>query len=328
VNAQGDPLPGAIVSAARDFAWNEFDMPQAFGQQCAVRADGSYEMPPLPAGNYRVSVTARLRNPDQIDEYNRRSLRPARPGVIVYSTDERRIETDPLPDVILEERKTLGGDDPVTCDFRGAKTVRIEARVVFPQGPPTQRQSDLGVSGMIQGVRWSGGWTLADDDGRARLEIPQGLTGTTIDTGLALAQLTPDSPAEICEALPLGDVTQDTAGIVITKPLLAKLRVKLNLPLRLEQEYADLKHRTFINIRAHHLREGYARNSPARSTIGLAGAMQTNADQYRGTALPNEPIVLRVTKTVDKVERLLHEEQLVLTPGEDLLRTIDIKDRN
>ena len=48
------------------------------------------------------------------------------------------------------------------------------------------------------------------------------------------------------------------------------------------------------------------------------------SSEYRGTALPNEEIVLRVRMSAGQEETVLHEERLTLTPEEERLRTIEI----
>jgi hypothetical protein len=68
-------------------------------------------------------------------------------------------------------------------------------------------------------------------------------------------------------------------------------------------------------------------HSPDRRRISLLLATQSGYSDYRGRALPNEELVLRVVNRVDRKETVLHEERLTLAPGEERLRTIEISDR-
>ena len=319
----GKPIPGAIVQASRDFKWDEFDMLTGFGRSCSVDEQGRYELPPLPAGAYRLSVSSRVANLDDIRKYNTASF------------DEAGWHTGPeipavsLPDVILDQTKTIGDiDASPSCDFQAVETVVVTVRMEFPNGkrPDDGRTVDLTVSGIMNGNRWAGLSTTADEKGIARLVVPRGIHNVVIGTGLARFRQTADGPIELGEAIHLSDVNSDVAGITVIRPLLAKLKVKLELPDELLRQYAQSK--AFIDIHAYHSQEG-TKEQPFRSgkqRLFLNGAVQRNSDEYQGTALPNEELVLQVTKRVNNVETVLHEERLTLEPSEERLRKIKIRD--
>lgn len=327
LSADDKPIPGAIVSAVCTAKWNEFNQPVVFGHSCASREDGSYELPPLPAGRYTLRVSSRLTDRAQIADYNRAAERADSTEHIRFYK-QRDIPRAPLADVILDETKTLGGfDESTACDLQGVETVTVTVRLEFPDGgrPDDGRQADLTVHGLINGQRWSGNSVVADEQGIARLIVPRGVQNLVVGTGLAYQQRTADGPVDIGEAIHLGTVTEDVTGLVVRMARLAKLRVEVKLPVELARRYSQSK--AFININAFHARDGYREHQAVRQRIGLVGAMQSNADRFRGLALPHEEIVLQVTSSEGKVVTLLHEERLILAPGEELLRKIEIADR-
>jgi len=323
LTCDGKPIRGAVVYASRDFKWNEFDMLTGFSRSCATDEQGRYELPPLPADAYRLSVVSRLANLDDVNTHNTASL-----DVTGWSRGPE-IPTIPLPDVILDQTKTIGDIDATpTCDFHAVETVVITVRVEFPDGkrPDDGRSVDLTVSGMINGNRWAGLSTTAGEHGIAKLVVPRGLSNVVIGTGLARFQQTADGPIELGEAIHLLEVNRDVTGITVFRPMLAKLKDQLTLPDELSRQYAQSK--AFISINAYHSEKGTLQQPfrAGKQRLWLSGATQTNSDEYRGTALPNEEIVLQVSKRVDQVETVLHEERLTLEPGEERLREIQIRD--
>jgi hypothetical protein len=319
----GKPISGAIVYASRDFKWDEFDMPTGLSRSCAADEHGKYELPPLPAGAYRLSVSSRIANLADIDKYNTAHFKESG----TYTGPD--IPTVNLLDVIVDQTKTIGDIDPSpACDFQAIETVVVTAQMEFSDGkrPDDGRTVDLTVVGLINGNRWNGISSTADEKGIARLVIPRGTQDVVIGTGLARFKRTAEGPIELGENIYLGPIYSDVAGITVIRPKLAKLKVKLQLPDELSRQYGQSK--AFIDIHAHHNKEA-TKEQAARSGkqhLSLSGAMQRNSDQYQGTALPNEEVVLQVTKRVDGKETLLHEERLTLEPGEERLREIEIHD--
>lgn len=303
----GEPIAGAIVVARRDAPWNEADMPLPLVRTCAADRFGNFQLPPLPADRYRFSVDTRVADPAKIEEYNQ----------------HHDVPTVPLSDVLLDETRQVGG--PLDLDLRAVETVSVTARIEFPDGrpPASERPVDLAVTGTMEGRRWSGISARADDDGMAQLIVPRGVEDLVIETGLARHRRSQDSLEQIGTAIHLGTITDDVSGLVVVKPRLATLKVKLKLP----RGFDAANPKAHIYITAAHRREGYLRNKSAQQRVPLSSGMQTNNNAYRAIALPNEEIVLRVTKTAGDVETVLHEERLTLDPGEERLREITIVDR-
>jgi hypothetical protein len=118
----------------------------------------------------------------------------------------------------------------------------------------------------------------------------------------------------------------DVSGLVVIRPQVSKLKV--NLVLSDELSRAVDRSKGDIRVHAEHAKMGYLEHTASRRRVPLVGAVQTGLTEYRGTALPNEEIVLRVKKSVGQEETVLHEETLTLTPGEERLRTIEISSAN
>ncbi len=319
LTVDGKPIPGAIVTVDRDFEQNEFDMPVGLRRFCAADENGKYELPPLPAGAYHFDIHSRIGDMSRIPEYNQAGARTERP----------QIPTEPLRDVFLDGiTKTLDHlDESPRHDFQAVETVTVTARMEFPSGkrPDDGPRVDLTVDGRMNGKRWSGVSATADDNGVARLFVPRGAQDVSIGTWLARHRRTPNGPVEIGRGIYLGTVTSDVSGLVVIRPPLSKLKVKVRLSGEVSREVGRSK--GHIGIQAWHAKMGYLEHSPDRRRISLLLAMQSGYSDYRGRALPNEELVLRVVNRVDRKETVLHEERLTLAPGEERLRTIEISDR-
>jgi hypothetical protein len=305
----GTPLAGAIVVAAADNKWNEFDMPLPVTRGQAADRFGNFELPPLPAGRYRFRVDSRVADVERIDEYNRHFDVP----------------TEPLTNEILDQLQPIGpGGGEI--ELRGVETVSVECRMEFPDGPPdVSRTVDLTVTGKVDGHAWSGRSVKAGVDGLAELVVPRGAEEVVIGTFLARHRLSPDAAPQIGTAIHLGTVDEDISGVVVTEPRLATLKIKLKLPTELDRQIASSK--AHLSITAVHAREGLLGRHPQPQQVHLTSGMQTNSDTFSGKALPNEEVVIRVYKRADKVDTLLHEERLMLAPGEERLREIEIQDK-
>jgi S1-C subfamily serine protease len=337
LTADGKPIARAIVVVERDVKWNEIDMPLSLSRKCAADENGEYQLPPLPVGDFRFKVNSRLADASQADEFNQVNQVGERPSMV--STAARRktpagagqsqFAVEPLRDVFLVVRKTIGDiDDAPKLDFRAVESVGVTARIEFPDGKPPEdsRSVDLTVTGKWNNEPWSGVSATADENGIAKLSVPRGISDALVGTGLARHRQTPEGPVEIGDAIHLGHVSNDVSGLVVIRPQLATLKVKLNLPDGLADKC--WRSQAFIRINAVHARKGYVNSSTSdRRVVPLSGSMQTGSTEYRGTALPDEELVLRVTKSVNKVDTVLHEERLTLSPGEERLRTIDIVDK-
>lgn len=314
---RGQPVPRAIVSVRREFAWNEADMPQSFSVTCAADEHGEYTLPPLPEDRYRLSVDSQLNEESSVDEYNAWSMNFNRGSKPV-------MQIEPLNFVFVPVIHALEWTTPrPQRDLSASPMVSIQVTVLFPDGSPDpDRYSDIGISGLIDGRDWHGQYARADANGMAVLHAPKGLRLASIKTGLARHRLTADSPIEIGEAIHLGELDGDRDGFVVMKPQLARLKVKLNLPDELSRELS--RGQSHLSITASHVRKGFRENSPTRQRIALPGSVQTGTTAYEGTALPNEPVQLRVTVQKGDIRKTVYEEELTLAAGEERLKEITL----
>lgn len=320
LTADGKPVPRAIVTATRDVKWNEFDMPLSFRILCASDELGYYELPPLPADRYKLSVGAQLDSDSRPDDYNEfmSSFR---------TSDKPDFGTQPLELVFVPKTTTLEPFVPVThLDLQAVPMVTLKVNVEFPDGvPDPNRSPDVGISGTINGQEWNGHYAKADENGVATLRAPKGLDWAFIKTGLARHRRSDDAETEIGNAIHFKRLDEDVSGVTVIKPKLAKLKVKIAGwdAARLE----NAKARGRVSISASYARKGFREQSSDRQKVGLTGAKTTHSAQteYQGTALPNEPIVLRVSSRNDGEEVTLHEEQLTLAPGDDRLHVVTIR---
>ena len=305
LRVDGTPVPGAIVVAN-------------YAVSCAADEKGFYNLPPLAAGAYTLHVGTRLNDLSQIAQHNK----------VAPPLNQRQFPTTPLEGVFLDWPTTIDNSDLAPrYVFQAVETVKITAKVEYPSGerPDDGRTCDLAVEGKMNGQRWSGISATADKHGIARLIVPLGVQDLVIDTGLARHRLTEDGPIEIGQGIHLGTVTENVTGLVVIRPRLAKLKVKLKLPAELDRKYA--RSEAFININAVHAKEGFNSSQGGKQRVWLSGAWQIGCDAYYGDALPGEEIVLTVAKSVKNVETLLHKERLTLAPGEERVRTIEVVDK-
>jgi hypothetical protein len=202
--------------------------------------------------------------------------------------------------------------------------VTLKVNVEFFDGiPDPSRQKDVGISGTINGQEWNGQYVKADENGIATLRAPQGLERVFIKTGLARHRRSDDAETVIGNAIHFKRFDEDVSGVTVIKPELAKLHVKVT-------QYGDVASGSAtsqgrITISASYAREGFRQQSTDRQKICLTGAMPSGQTEYRGTALPNEPINLRVSVRNEGKQIALHEEQFTVTPGEDRLHEIAIR---
>lgn len=319
LTADGKPVPRAIVTATRDVKWNEFDMPLSFRIFCTSDEMGYYELPPLPADRYKLSVGAQLDSDSRPDDYNE--------FMSSFSTsDKPEFGTQPLDLVFVPKTTTLEPFVPVTnLDLQAVPMVTLKVNVEFPDGAPDpDRSPDVGISGTINGQEWNGHYAKADENGVATLRAPKGLDWAFIKTGLARHRRSDDAETEIGNAIHFKGLDEDVSGVTVIKPKLAKLKVRIVGLDAARLENAKPLGR--ISISASYARKGFREQSSDRQKVGLTGAKTTHSAQteYQGTALPNEPIILRVSSRNDGEEVTLHEEQLTLAPGDDRLHVVTI----
>lgn len=315
---RGIPQPNVILNARRQFAWNEFDMPLSYQIRCASNENGEYEFPPLPADDFTISATARLAGDIDAAAYN------------AHVSGERvldeKIETAPLDLVFVPAVQTLSDNNQLPVfDLKASPMATVTVKVEFPHATPDpDRHSDVGIAGLVDGKSWQGRYVKADETGIAVLRVPIGLTQGKVKTGLAMHRRSPDGDVELGEAVHFGTLEDDIDGITVIKPVFAKLKVKLTLPEELSRKYSRSK--AWINISARHKRDGFHEQSSKRRRFGLTGSMQSGATEYRGTAIPNEPLVLTVSVKEDDESVVVHEEELTLKPGEERLVAVAIQD--
>lgn len=317
---RGKPVPRAIVSVRREFPWNESNMPLAFSTSCAADDHGEYELPALPVDQYKLSIGTRLSADSSVAEYNNLSSSFNLPT-------QSKAGSEPLDLVFVPVSPKLEFTEPLPrLDLKSSPMVSVRVKVQFPGGAPDpKRTSDVGITGLMDGRNWQGRYVKADENGVAVLRAPKGLRLAAIKTGLARHRITSDSPLEFGQAIHLGELNGDRDGFVIIKPKFAKLRVKLSLPEELSRKLSRGK--AHISITANYVRKGYRENSPTPQLMNLTGSVQSGTSAYEGTALPDEPIELKVTVKEGNERKTVHEEQLTLAASEDRLKEIAIADQ-
>lgn len=192
ITAEGKPVPRAIIRARRDFAWNEFDMPLSFSIWCAADEMGYYELPPLPADQYQLSVDAQLAPESRPEVYNK--------VMGSFGTiPQPKFDTQPIDLVFVPKKMSIEQFSPgQKIDLRAVPMVTLRVNVEFPDGTPDpNRQTDVGISGTFNGKEWNGQYALADKNGIATLRAPKGLDWAFIKTGLARHRRSKDSDEEI-----------------------------------------------------------------------------------------------------------------------------------
>lgn len=315
----GEPVPRALVTARRAFEWNEFDMPLSYSTSCAADELGYYELPPLPADDYTLSIVRQLGAGAPVERYNE-FIRG------VWGSEPPGVELQPLDLVFVPQGVTLEQYTPMTTvDLRAAPMVTLKVNVEFPDSAPDPNRSpDVGISGIFNGKEWNGQYATADENGIAILRAPKGLERAFIKTGIARHRRSSNSEAEIGQAVHFKQINEDVSGVTVIKPALARLEVDLTESYDATSKAGRPPGR--VSISASYVRQGFREQSSDRQTLGLTGAMQSGQTNYQATALPNEPIVLTVSVFNDGERTTLHEEQLTLAPGEKRVRKISLVD--
>ncbi|MFT5328464.1 MAG: beta-lactamase regulating signal transducer with metallopeptidase domain, partial [Planctomycetaceae bacterium] len=309
----GKHVPRAIVTARRDVKWNEHDMPLSYSTSCAADEFGYYELPPLPADGYGLSINGQLSDQRSAEIYNKfiSSFRIGEPPAF---------KTQPLDLVFVPQRVTLEPFTPsTTVNLQAAQMVTLKVNVEFPDGAPsTDRQHNVGISGTFNGKEWNGQYAAADENGVATLRAPKGLELAFIKTGLARHKRSADSDVEIGQAVHFKRLDEDISGVTVIKPAMARLEVDLTQSYDATSTEGRPPGR--VSISASYVRKGFRERSSDRQKFGLTGAMLSGQTNYQATALPNEPIVLTVSVFNNGARTTLHEEQLTLAPGEKRVR--------
>jgi hypothetical protein len=150
VTDDGKHVPRAIVTARRDVKWNEYDMPLSYSTSCSADEFGYYELPPLPADDYSLSISKQLGAGSPVEIYNK--FLSAK-----WRTEPPAVELQPLDLVFVSQSVTLEPFTPSsTVNLQSEEMVTLKVSVEFPDGaPPTDRQSDVGISGTFNGKEWS-----------------------------------------------------------------------------------------------------------------------------------------------------------------------------
>ena len=314
VTDDGKPVPRAIIKARRDVKWNEFDMPLSFDISCAADELGYYELPPLPADKYGLSIGGQLSSASSSVDYNK-FISEFRSG------ESPKFETLPLDLVFVPQSVTLEPFTPsTTIDLRAAQMVILKVNVEFPDGAPEKdRKPDVGISGTFNGKEWNGQYATADEDGIATLRAPKGVEWAFIKTGLARHRRSENSEVEIGQAIHFKKLEEDVSGITVIKPAFARLCVEVDRSGNSDSIAGRL------SISASYVRKGFREQSSNRQSVDLTGAMQSGQTNYQATALPNEPILLTVSVFNDGERTTLYKEQLTLAPGEERVRQINLR---
>jgi hypothetical protein len=319
VTDDGKHVPRAIVTARRDVKWNEYDMPLSYSTSCSADEFGYYELPPLPADDYSLSISKQLGAGSPVEIYNK--FLSAK-----WRTEPPAVELQPLDLVFVSQSVTLEPFTPSsTVNLQSEEMVTLKVSVEFPDGaPPTDRQSDVGISGTFNGKEWNGQYATADENGVATLRAPKGLESAFIKTGLARHKRSDDSEVEIGRAVHFKRLDEDVSGVTVIKPALAKLKVELTQSYGVTSTEGRPPGR--VSISASYSRNGFREQSPDRQRGGLTGATQSGQTNYQATGLPNELVTLTVSVFNDGERTTLHEEQLTLAPGEERVRKIRLVD--
>lgn len=319
----GQPIAGAIVIAQRDFRWNEFNMPLSYSLSCAANEQGDYELPPMPAENYKLSVLGRIDNLTEINAFNRVASNLSSP-LLLHAGIARADWPKAVPiDVVIADQKTTLAEanmSPV-INLQAVEAVTAKLQLSFVSGPPEQsRLGDVRASGKLNEEDWFGRLHRADKDGMVRLVVPKGVRNLKIETGHALHRRSAKEPWQLGSAIHLGTLDADISGLEVKVAELAKIRVKLNnLP-----KAAVASGNVRINFQAFYVRDGYGENQPGLQPVSLVNQFQTGNDDYRAQAIPNEEFLLRITEGIGNDAKVLHEERLTLAPGDNRLLTIDL----
>lgn len=317
LDAAGTPIPYAIVVAQRHFAWNEFDMPLSMARQIAADEEGFFQLPPLPAGSFKLTTASVLRNADEAAAFNRnvttdrRAADPKLPA--------QRLQPSPLAAIVIPQIvETDGQTLTKRVDLQAVPTATVRVKVQFPDAPPDpDRSPDVGIAGKLAGSAWQGQYASAGADGFATLVAPVGLSEVKIKTGVAQFQRSADAEVELGQAIHLIKLGKDLDGFTVIKRQFGTIDVKLNVE-------PSLLAGGRIFFRAQYVRPGYSEHSPDKQTMSLHGATQSGRTKFRASAIPGEPFVLQVRKSIGDEEVILHEQTMSLKPGEAKELQLDI----
>lgn len=321
LDSAGQPIPRAIVTARLDAAWNEFDMPLSLARTAAAGEDGRYELPPLPAGVFKLIVNSQLTPESDIKFFNLGSRKNPTQFGIRSQDAEKRYEIVPIDYVFTSAELGVDAtDETLTMPLVAQPVVKLDVQIEFPDSvPASDRPTDIGIVGLFRDQEWNGRYVTADENGAATLLAPKGLEFARIKTGVAMHKRTADGETEIGHAVHLGTLDKDVDGVIVLKRDIAKLEVQLNLK-------GNVGKRGRISIAAQYVRQGYRENSPDKTLLYVHGSTQSGENNYRAiAALPDEPILLKVTQKVAGARVLLHEQEVTLKPNETRKYVLDIQ---
>ena len=315
IDWEGRGISRAIVRAGRKIIYDEFNMPVAFNRSAVTDTNGQYEIPPLPEGSYDVVIAGRLPDEADIGAFQRNANSGSSRVVLVNWS---ATSSEALRNVLVSQSIEITRSVPApTLDFREEPTFLIRSRIEYPDGPvDNSATSPVSVRAKVSGKFWSRGSTAPNSDGISEVAVPVRAEDVILRTGLARFRVSDDAPEQIGKAIHIGKVTKDIDGITITKPKLARLKVRLTLP-----DGVDVEH---LNLTAWHVREGFIERKPEPTRLYLSNSIQNGNTSYEGSALPGEEILFSVFPQQAGSPPPFYQRYFTLSSGEERTVEIDI----
>lgn len=203
----GTPIPHAVLRITRSFGWDEFDMPVSFGRACVADEEGRYSLPPLPAGQYQITVNSALVDPADVEDANETGQVNS-----LISTP-----TTPIGAVILSQQVALNDRTPApTFNLRAIEHCTVTVSIEIDESlAPQRRAPKIPISGNLNGQPWTGVSIKADANPDAQFIVPKGVENLLIEPGSVRVRMTPSDTFEATNKIHLGTIDSDIGGITI-----------------------------------------------------------------------------------------------------------------
>ncbi len=299
VDFEGKPLAYVIVDAKRNFEFSEANMPLSYSVSTVANEHGEYELPPVPADSYKLTVNRRAKDADGARNWNKQNELNNGIGL--------KASNDVVPIAYISIEKIVDvTEDQTVVNFSPKNNLKVTLRVV-----DNARDAGDDFQVRIIGQSWKGRPVSVSGDEPFSLYVPRGLRDVYIATGPMRFRRGADKPLSIGESIPLGRVDNDLGDITIERPPFSEFTVRVKLPTELLKQQ---RNGSAVDFAVFYAQVGYRKHWQARQQITVPSKMISDS-LLKGTAMTDQEIVFQVKSRQHRRPKILHEQRFTLKPN-------------
>lgn len=306
VDANGKPIARAIVRLRKLASRNSTGGSLGLSLFTAADENGAFNLPPVSAGTYTLTVNSRLADAARRDELE-----------TVGQTGRYGSRSDlyaPINAVIPTQTVEFGPEDSAAdIELQGVPTnvVRVAITQDDPVGNQPKRAPLIPITGTFLGKRWSGYSVPTSPNKSAEFLVPSGVENVRISFGYALVKYPGDRDFRNATSIDIARIDKDLEGYAIHLTSLATLDVKILVPDELSiSKVGTLS--VFVTGDPH----GGSTSKKQFGSVHHAG----RTTRFSKTLPPNVKYWLHV----ESRGQSLHRQAITLKPGEKRPVEIDL----